>query len=138
MFETLAGLRSAKNVVLATTMWDRLGHKFDVGQKREEGLKEVYLDVMIHHDAAVEHFLNDSDSAWTIVDSIVNRNDQKALLLFQEETVEQKRPLLATAAGRALSLDLDLLVERREETTQESTERSSSSGSVTFGTQGSE
>lgn len=138
MFAELTGPGSAKNVVLATTMWDLLGSRINGGKKREQRLKEEYWNIMVHHGAAVERFLNDSDSAWTIIDNIVNRNDQKAVLQFQEETVVQKRPLLATAAGKALFLDLDLLVERQHKTMQESTVWSSPSGSVTIGAQESE
>ena len=135
MFAELTGPGSAKNVVLVTTMWDIFGSKISSGNKREHDLKKEYWNVMIHHGAAVERFLNDSYSAWSIVDNIVNGNDQKAVLLFQEETVDQKRPLLATAAGKALFLDIDRLVERQNKTVQESTVWSSSSGYVTLNAQ---
>jgi len=132
MFAELTGPRSAKNVVLATTMWDKLHPKFDDGNKRENGLKENYWKVMIHNGATVERFLNDSDSAWSIVDNIINRADRKAVLLFQEETIDQRQHFLTTAAGRALDLDLDRLIEKHQKAIQESTLWSSSSGSVTL------
>ena len=138
MFAELTGPGSAKNVVLATTMWDKLHPQLDDGNKREKGLENRYWNVMIHHGATVERFLNTSNSAWTIVHNIVNNNDHKAALLFQEETVDQKRPLLATAAGRALSLDLDRLVEKQKKTIQEPTVWSSSSGNVALNAQESE
>jgi len=138
MFEELTGPRSAKNVVLATTMWDKLHPQFDDGNKRVKGLEEKYWNVMIHHGATVERFLNTSDSAWSMIDNVVKRNkhEQKAVLLIQEETVDRKQPLLATAAGKALFLDFDRLIERQNKTMQESTVWSSSSGSMTLGTQG--
>ena len=140
MFKELTGPRSAKNVVLATTMWDKLHPQFDDGNKREKDLEKRYWNVMIHHGATVERFLNTSDSAWSIIDSVVERNkhEQKAVLLIQEETVGRKQPLLATAAGKALYLDFNRLLEREKKTMQESTVWSSSSGSVTLGTQGSQ
>ena len=136
MFAELTGPGSAKNIVLVTTMWDKLHPQFDDGHKREKGLEKKYWNVMIHHGATVERFLNTSDSAWSMIDNVVERNkhEQKAVLLIQEETVDQKQPLLATAAGKALSLDFDPLIEKQNKTMQESTEWSSSSGS----TQGSE
>jgi hypothetical protein len=148
MFAELTGPRSAKNVVLATTMWDKLNPKFkNDGIEQETDLKQNYWNVMIHHGAAVERFLNNSDSAWNIIDNIVNRNefDQKAVLQFQEESVDRKQPLQATGAGRALHLGLDRLIEkqnklieRQNKTIQESTVWSSSSGSVTLSAQESE
>ena len=140
MFAELTGPRSAKNVILVTTMWDKLIPEFDDGNEREKGLKEEYWNVMIYHGAAVERFLNTPDSAWGIIDNVVkrNRNDQKAVLLFQEEVIDQKKSLSATSAGIALSLDLDRLVERQNKAMQESTVWSSSSGSVTLSAQESE
>jgi hypothetical protein len=101
MFEELTGSRSAKNIVFATTMWDKLS-KFDDGDKREKGLKEEYWGTMIDEGAAVERFLNTSESAWSIVDKIVTKNDQKAPLLFQEERVDQKKDFAGTSALQAL------------------------------------
>jgi len=91
MFAELPGSIIAKNVVFATTMWDRLDPKFDDGNKREQGWKEEYWNDVIRHGASVERFLNDSESAWNIVDNIVNRNknNQKAPLQFQEERVDR-------------------------------------------------
>jgi len=102
MFEELTGSKSAKNVVLATTMWDKINSKIDDGNKRETNLKEKYWNTMIDHGAAVERSLNTSDSAWNIIDNIVNRNKPKEPLLFQEEIVDQQKPFLVTSARQAL------------------------------------
>jgi len=138
MFEELTGPRSAKNVVLATTMWDKLHPQFDDGNKREKGLEEKYWNVMIHHGATVERFLNTSDSAWSMIDKVVKRDEPKAVLLIQEEMIVQKTPLLATSAGKALYRDPNQLAAEKNKAVQESTVWSSSSASVTLGTQGSQ
>ena len=135
MFEELTGPRSAKNVVLATTMWDKLHPEFDDGNKREKGLEKKYWNVMIHHGATVERFLNTSDSAWSIIDNVIKRNERKAVLLIQEEMIVQKAPLLTTSAGKALYLDPNKLAEAKNKALQESTMCSSSSGSVTLDAQ---
>jgi hypothetical protein len=116
MFAELTGCKGTKNVFLATTMWDRLHPKLDNGSKREEGLKKEYWNVMIHHGARVERFLNTSDSAWSIVDSVVNRSGPKAALLFQKERVDQGKYVEDTSAGEALELELGRLVERQNQT----------------------
>ena len=87
MFAKLTRYRSTENVVLATTMWDILGPSFDVGRKREEGLKVEFWSVMIPHHVAVKRFLNTSDSAWSIVDSVVKNNDQKKVLSMKKKRV---------------------------------------------------
>ena len=101
MFEKLTGSRSAKNVVLATTMWDKL-YGDDDGDKREMGLKEEYWNAMIDQGATVERFLNTSESAWSIVNNMVKKNVPKAALLFQEERVDQKKHFAKTSALQAL------------------------------------
>ena len=107
MFANLTGHKSAKTVVLATTMWDMLGPMSDVGNKREQRLKDEYWKVMIRRGAVIERFLNTSDSAWRIVDNIVERNNHKPF--SQAEWVDQKQvqPLRVTGAGA----DLDRLTQ---------------------------
>jgi hypothetical protein len=89
MFAELPARRIAKNVVLATTMWDELNPEFDDGNEREQAWKEEYWNDMIPHGATVERFLNDPESAWNIIDNVVNRNknDQKTTFNFQEQAV---------------------------------------------------
>ena len=103
MFEELTGSRAAEKVVLATTMWDKLPDE-SIEIKREQRLKEEYWNDMISHGAAVERFVNTSDSAWRIVDNVIirNKNDQKTVLRFQEERVDQKKRLKETSAAKAL------------------------------------
>ena len=137
MFEELTGPGIAKNVVLATTMWDKLHPKFDDGNKQEKDLEKKYWNVMIHHGATVERFLNTSDSAWSIIDNVVKRNEQKAVLLIQEEMIIQKTSFLKTSAGKTLYLDPNQLAEAKNKAIQEPSMWSSSGASVTLGAQGS-
>ena len=119
MFEELTGSRSAKNVILATTMWDKLS-EFAEGDKREKGLKEEYWNAMIGHGAAVERFLNTSNSAWSIVDNMVKKSVPKAELLFQEERVVQKKDFAKTSARKALNRRPAPSAKEKNETMQRS------------------
>jgi hypothetical protein len=116
MFGELSGNKSAKKVILATTMWDKVSEA--EGEKREAALKERYWNVMIHHGAVVERFLNTSESAWAVINSLVERERNKSALLLQEELVDLKRRLLETNAGKALYLDLQVLIEKQNKTIQ--------------------
>ena len=131
VFAELTGPDSAKNVVLATTMWDILGPMMDdVGEKREQRLKTEYWNIMIDHGAAVRRFLNDPNSAWNIINDFLdgnNENGRTTTLIFQEERVDHKIPLKDTSAGKALSLDLKELIRRQEETKGPSATQSNSS-----------
>jgi len=107
VFAELTGPGSAKNVVLATTMWDTLGPVMvDIGNRREQRLKDEYWNVMIRRGATIHRFLNDSDSAWNIINNFLNINRTTGLI-FQEERVDQKKPFKDTSAAEALSLDLE-------------------------------
>jgi hypothetical protein len=116
MFGELTGRKGTESVVLATTMWDRLHPELDDGNKREKGLKKQYWKVMIRNGAAVDRFLNTSDSAWGIINNVVNRNGPKAALLFQKERVDQGKNMEGTSAGEALGLDVGRLVKRQNKT----------------------
>lgn len=88
MFANFTGFGSAKNIVLTTTMWDILGSKIDDGNKREERLKKYWEDIN-HHDANIKRFLNDSESAWSIVDNVVNKNDSDSAWSIVDNVVER-------------------------------------------------
>jgi hypothetical protein len=84
----LTGPKSAKNVVLATTKWDTLDPKFEeIGKTREEGLRKEFWNIMIHHGAAVQRFLNDSGSAWSIVENVVKKNDQMGVISRKKKDI---------------------------------------------------
>ena len=137
----LTGPGSAKNVVLATTMWDTVGPMMvNVGNKREKRLKEEYWNIMIHHGATLQRFFNDSDSAWKIINNFLNRdeNNPKTGLMFQEERVVERKKLEETSAAEAPSLDLEELARRQNETMRQSTKvikQSSTGMSATHGGQ---
>jgi len=101
LFSELVGFGGAKNLLLTTTMWDKLNPKLDDRNAREMRLKEKIGNDMIDYGAAVlvERFLNTSDSAWKIIDKIVNENDKKSFML--------------TSAPGTLPLGLRELIPRR-------------------------
>jgi len=92
----LLGERSARNIVLVTTMWDK-GRKAD-NEKREDDLKAGYWNIMIQHEATVDRFENSSTSAWAIVDKIVARHNDGTYQL-KRLLQEKMRNLERMAAG---------------------------------------
>ena len=118
MFGELCGDKSARNVVLLTTMWDKARSIKEV-EKREAGLKERYWNVMIHHGATVERFyVNGSgpQSPWLIVDRLIHRHQLGQALLLQEEMVDVGKRLIETSAGKALFRDLEGLLTKQNKT----------------------
>ena len=89
IFGGLCGDKFAGNVVLLTTMWDRV-KDVPAAESKEASLKERYWNVMIHHGATVERFhLNGSgfESPWLIVDKMIQRHQPRQALLLQEQIV---------------------------------------------------
>jgi len=112
MFGELCGDNAVKKVVLVTTMWDKV--QPDTGARRETELFEKYWKTMINYGASTDRFSNSAESAWKIVNLILEQHAFEVLLL-QEELVDLKRALNETQAGKTLYSDLQrLLVEQRD------------------------
>jgi len=113
MFGELCGDKSARNVVLLTTMWDKVKNMEEAG-KREAALKERCWNFMIHNGATVDRFdKDDPKSSWTIVDKVIQRHKVGQALLLQEEIVDFGKRLNATSAGMALFQDLQKLIDKQ-------------------------
>ena len=111
-FGELCGDQAVKNVVLVTTMWDKVQR--DTGVRRENELFENYWKTMINYGASTARFSNSADSAWKIIDPILKQRESEVLLL-QEELVDLKRAVSETQAGKTLYSDLQrLLAEQRD------------------------
>jgi len=60
----------AQRITLVTTMWDRVydPHR---AERQEEVVKSDYWKAMIDNGAGFERFLNTADSAWNIVNKML-------------------------------------------------------------------
>ena len=112
MFGELCGDHAIKKIMLVTTMWDKVQR--DTGVRRETELFENYWKAMINYGASTARFSNSADSAWKVVDLILEQHTTEVLLL-QEELVDLKRALNETQAGKMLYLNLQRsLAEQRD------------------------
>ena len=100
MFRKLCGDDALGNVVLVTTMWDRVDQA--TGNAREEQLKEVHWNIMLALGSRVERFKGEPDSAWAIIDAIATKK-QSAILKLQEELVNLRQQL---SDSQAMIIDL--------------------------------
>jgi len=69
-FGELCGNQWAQSVILVTTMWDKVQNR-GLCENREECLKKEYWKAMIENGAALDRFLNTPDSAWGIIEPLV-------------------------------------------------------------------
>jgi hypothetical protein len=111
VFEKLAGICSAKNVILVMTMWS--GVKPSVGRSREEQLVQLYWHEMADQGSRVCQFKDTYDSAWDIVTSLLE-NVPLACIEIQKELVDLQKQLPETDAGRALRKELQTHLEEQK------------------------
>jgi hypothetical protein len=117
MFEKLCGKHMLGNIILTTTMWDRIDE--DTGKEREKELRGQYWKSMIKLGSTTVRYRNTKDSAWEILDKVLQSGHNRHAVLLQKEMVDVKRQLSETDAGRTLYTELELLVKRRQDALDE-------------------
>ena len=109
MFRKLCGDEALKNVVLGTTKWDEVIS--EVGQRREQVLKDTHWKEMLQRGSVVMRVDADSSSVWEIVNRIL-KNDRVQYVRIQEELLELRRIIPDTDAGKTLLYTLEDLREK--------------------------
>lgn len=106
MFEKLCGLNALHNVILVTTMWDKV-YDLPAAEAREKDLSTNYWKSMIASGAQMKHHQNSYQSAWNILDQLTGPRQP---LQIQREMVDEGKSLPQTAAGSALFEWLDKFI----------------------------
>lgn len=107
----LCGDSAVRNVILATTKWDDVGE--EVGFKNEQKLVSTVWKDMIKHGSTLMRFDPSSESAWTIINLILDKQPVD-FLLIQTELVRLDEIVAQTAAGQTLRWTLKELLEQQE------------------------
>ncbi|KAI0485109.1 P-loop containing nucleoside triphosphate hydrolase protein [Xylariaceae sp. FL0804] len=112
MFQKLTGEKNLKNVVLATSMWDKVSEA--EGLAREQQLKAQFWRVMMAFSARTARYAGTAGSATDIARLLVG--NKPFYLQLQEEMGRDNKALRDTAAGREVMVELARLKEehRRE------------------------
>jgi hypothetical protein len=106
----LCGEEAIRNVILTTSIWDKI--QVEVGYRREKELKDRYWKGILDLGSRTARFQNTYDSAWAIVEGLIDV-DRHSLLL-QEEMVDLHRKLGETQAAITLQ-DLRRLLREQNE-----------------------
>ena len=110
-FWALCGDSAVRNVILATTKWDDVDE--EVGSKNEQKLVSTVWKDMIKHGSISMRFNASSESAWEIINLILDKRPI-GFVLIQTELVELDETIAQTAAGRTLRWTLQELLEQQE------------------------
>ena len=112
MFEELCGKNALKNVILTTTMWDEVDE--ETGLAREEQLKKIYWKAMIDRHSQTGRFEGTRDSAFRLIDPLIDKANARHELLIQRELCDLDVRLKDTAAGRRFHPEIKDLVKQQQ------------------------
>jgi hypothetical protein len=121
--EKLYGDKFYECVILTTTMWAEEPQPNDpeevVFQERQAQLEQEYWADMIAGGARPERFRGTRESAWEILDSVINaaaeRQRNRIVLEIRQELVDLAKPVPATKAGQHLHGIVEEIVQRQAE-----------------------
>ncbi|KAG9604379.1 hypothetical protein KCU77_g1209, partial [Aureobasidium melanogenum] len=116
MFQKLCGENGLKNVILATTMWDKA--KNDPEREgefitREKELTEDFWVRMIERGSQVRRYWNDRGTAEDLIRELVRH--KPVALDIQSELVDEHKDLVDTAAGSFIDEGLEKLHKKYQE-----------------------
>jgi hypothetical protein len=115
MFEELCGENAPPKVILTTTMWDVVDR--ETGVERERKLMSSYWRPMVLRGSLTERFVRTRESAFTVIDPLIETANMLISDQLQQELVDMRRNLSSTsrAAGQGLYSTMGQFVSQRED-----------------------
>ncbi|KAF3219833.1 hypothetical protein TWF679_010289 [Orbilia oligospora] len=110
MFRKLTGEKNLKNVVLTTSMWDKV--TAEEGARRERELKEKFWKVLLAFEAKTIKYKGTSESAREVAGLLME--NKPFYLQLQEEMGKGKKALKDTSAGREIMAELARVKEQHQ------------------------
>ncbi|KAL4259606.1 hypothetical protein AB1N83_006546 [Pleurotus pulmonarius] len=112
-FRSLYSEDELQKIVLVTTMWDEVDQA--AGAETETELERYYQKTMLKQGSRIMRHINTFQSAWDIVDHIVDGHNKRNNAELQKEMVNLETRLLKTSAGKELFGKLRALVKRQQD-----------------------
>ncbi|KAF2496981.1 P-loop containing nucleoside triphosphate hydrolase protein, partial [Lophium mytilinum] len=105
MFKKLCGPKALKNVILATTMWDRVTP--EEGARREAQLKNTpeFWGWMLNNGSRICRHTPNRDAAMTLLEQFV-QGESRVTLALQSQMVDEHMTLDQTGAGKELEFEI--------------------------------
>lgn len=98
IFKSLCGAPAFDKVIIGTTKHSRI--ESDEAALRDEELREAFWKPMISKGTLVLPYRDDYQSAWAIIDHILERYVSDTVLEIQKELAIQKKKFPQTKVGR--------------------------------------
>lgn len=117
MFQKLCGQDAMKNVVIVTTMWDKVTS--DEGLRREQELKEKdsLFKPLVACGAEMMRHERTAKSATKVISYLLKKNPTTTQIV--REIAEEKKALVDTEAGAELQDEIRALLKRHKEEMQQ-------------------
>lgn len=114
MFGELCGDVAMNQVILVSTMWQKIAP--EVGVTREEELKSKFWKVLLDRGSKTDRLTDATSSeAWRIVEQLIKGKDEREVVLLQEELVELQKKLNETQAGKTIYTALQKALDKQRE-----------------------
>jgi len=111
MFRELCGDSTLKNAILITNMWGEVSP--DIGEAREQELARAFFKPALDKGAQLARYYNTAESAHDIVRRVMK--NQPIPLQIQRELVDERKDITDTAAGEAVSKELNEQIRRYQD-----------------------
>jgi hypothetical protein len=111
VFQKICGKNAMKNVMLVTTRWNEVEES--IGANRERELRDQFWKYMLSNGSTMMRYHGDHDSAVAIASQLLNKST--IILDLQRELVDEKKPLVSTAAGSLVNDNIEDLKARYEQ-----------------------
>lgn len=112
MFEKICGEKALKNVVLLTTMWDKLKDETE-GFDRDQELREDFWSLMEENGSYITKFDGSKEMAEALIAMLYAK--EPIVLSIQKELQDEGKRLEQTSAGQLLLPDINSKVDRYNE-----------------------
>ncbi|KAK6521663.1 hypothetical protein TWF506_001872 [Arthrobotrys conoides] len=110
MFRKLTGEKNLKNVVLTTSMWDKV--TAEEGARRERELKEKFWKVLLAYEAKTIKYKGTAESAREVAALLME--NKPFYLQLQEEMGKGNKALKDTSAGKEIMEELARVKEQHQ------------------------
>ena len=104
MFRELCGDKTLKNVVLVTNMWTRDPH--DINEARGTELSTKFFKPVLDKGAQLIRHHDTTQSTHDIIRKIFSNHKLPVVLQIQRELVDERKGIIETSAGKAVSREL--------------------------------
>ncbi|CAG8974728.1 hypothetical protein HYALB_00000338 [Hymenoscyphus albidus] len=110
IFKEICGERALKNVILASTRWDKVEEH--EGAAREPQLREKFWSYMLDHGSKMTRYHGDRESAHAMISQLLGSGN--VILDTQRQLVDEGKTLDETSAGAFVNGNISVAIKKSD------------------------